>query len=260
MIWDFDPVAFTIGGLPVRWYGLVYVIGFVWGLFFIQWFHPYFFNRKLDKNIIENLAFGTFLSGVVGGRLGYFLFYQAATFIQNPLEIFQTWHGGMSIHGGIVGSLLFIAWWCRRHQIPFLRVTDMCTIPLAVVLIFGRAANFINGELVGRPTGSEWGIVYPFLDEVPRHPSQLYEAAKNLLLALTLTGLACTDLRHKEGLLTGMFLTGYGVLRFVIEYVREPNAYLWIFTIGQVLCLDMIVLGLGICAYGCYTPCHHHEK
>ncbi len=245
MIWDFDPVAFSLLGLPVRWYGISYILGL-----FLALFIGYRINAKVGLNIakkdFENLVFGLFICGIIGGRVGEFLFYVPATFWTDPLEILKLWHGGMSIHGGILGALAFGYWWTKKHKISFLQIADVFTIPLAIALIFGRITNFINGELVGMPTDQTWGVVFPHIDELFRHPSQLYEAGKNLVLVAVLSVLFYRGFWKKTGFLFVTFLAGYGILRFLIEYFREPDGMIWIFSTGQVLCLGMILAGLLI--------------
>ncbi len=245
MIWNFDPVAFSLFGLDVRWYGIVYIVGFfvslLWG-YRIQ--AMLFQEKKLTKDQFENLTFGMFICGVLGGRIGEFLFYSPQTFFQNPLEVFQIWHGGMSIHGGLLGATLFAFFFARKKDISLLQVLDVFVIPVAVTLILGRVANFINGELIGRPTGTDWGIIFPHVDNLLRHPSQLYEAGKNILLSGVLILLFYRGYGKHIGLLTSVFLGGYGILRFIIEFWREPSGMVWIFTTGQALCLGMILFAL----------------
>jgi phosphatidylglycerol---prolipoprotein diacylglyceryl transferase len=245
MIWNFDPVAFSLLGLDVRWYGLVYIFGFFLTLL---WGHRIQANllqdKKLTKDQFENLLFGMFICGVAGGRIGEFLFYSPETFVTNPLEILKMWHGGMSIHGGILGAVAFGLFYTRKHNVPLLRILDAVVIPLAVTLIFGRLANFINGELVGRMTQTDWGMIFPHIDNALRHPSQLYEAGKNVLLSGFLFLLLKRGYGEYKGILTTGFLSGYGILRFVIEFFREPSGMVWFFTTGQALCLVMIVFAL----------------
>ncbi len=242
MIWNFDPVAFSLFGLDVRWYGLAYIFGFfltlLWG-YRIQ--AQLLGDKKLTKEQFENLTFGMFVGGVLGGRIGEFLFYSPETFVHDPFEILKMWHGGMSIHGGILGAIGYAFFFARAKKIPLLRLLDVFVLPLAVTLIFGRFANFVNGELVGRATGTDWGVIFPHIDNVLRHPSQLYEVGKNIVLSGVLFLVFKKGYGKYVGLLSTTFLAGYGVLRFGIEFFREPDGMIWILTTGQVLCVAMIV-------------------
>ena len=185
MTWNFDPTAFSFLGLEVRWYGLSYLFGF---LVTLHWGHYLLGQTKLKmrKDDYENLIFGLFFSGIIGGRMGEFLFYSPSTFWTNPLEILQVWNGGMSIHGGIIAACLYGFWWARKHQVSFWKLADILVIHLAIGLGGGRLANFINGELVGIPTDQSWGVVFPHVDDLFRHPSQLYEMGKNFVMATIL--------------------------------------------------------------------------
>lgn len=243
-IWNLDPVAFSIFGLDIRWYGLVYIFGFFlalyWGWYLWISINP---KIKIKKEQFENLIFGTFFFGVLGGRIGEFLFYSPKTFIYDFFEIFKVWNGGMSIHGGILGSIIFIIFWTRKNNIHFLRVTDILVLPLAITLFLGRGANFLNGELVGTLTDQSWGVVFPHVDEYLRHPSQIYEMVKNLLLFGILSFGFQKKLWKKGGFLSGIFLIGYGSFRFFIEFFREPDGWIYFLSTGQVLCILMIVIG-----------------
>ncbi len=241
--WNLDPIALHLFGLDVRWYGLVYVLGFFFTLYW-SWHlwqkkHP---KRTLSKLQFENFCFGLFFSGVIGGRLGVFLFYSPSTFIFDFFEIFKIWHGGMSIHGGVLGALIFGFFWTRKHKLSLLDFTDILVIPFALVLAFGRGANFMNGELVGRITDQSWGIIFPHIDEYLRHPSQLYEMAKNFIL-FGILYLVFRSENFRRGQTSAFFLIGYGIMRFLIEFFREPETWIWILTTGQALCLAMILIG-----------------
>ena len=249
--WNLNPVAFSIFGLDVRWYGLCYLLGFFLCLHLGYKIlkishHQSPIIKHISKKKFEDLIFGAFLFGVLGGRLGEFIFYSPATFWADPLEVFKIWHGGMSIHGGIIGAVVFLLWWTRKHYLSFFTITDSVVIPLTLALAFGRLANFINGELVGTATDQTWGVIFPHIDELARHPSQLYEMGKNFLLAGILFWVWKKGCSQKAGTLSALFLIGYGVLRFCIEFFREPDGVLWILSTGQVLCVGMIGVGIFI--------------
>ncbi len=243
--WNLDPIAFSFSGLEVRWYGLAYLAGFFL-MYHLGWwvFETCFKDKKnkLTKSDFENLVLGGFLIGILGGRIGYFLFYNTQTLIEDPLQLIKIWEGGMSIHGGILAVLVYGLWWCKRYQQSFMTLADSFALPLALTLFLGRLANFINGELIGRPTDQTWGVIFPHIDELLRHPSQLYEAGKNLVIASIIL-FVLWKYKPKRGTLFLILLFGYGGMRFLIEYVREPNFYVGPLTMGQVLCLLMVVLG-----------------
>ncbi len=246
MIWDIDPVAFSIFGFHVRWYGLVYLLGFWIALKYGFHLQKKILSHPLSKDKFESLTFGTFFTGIIGGRLGEFIFYYPETFLSNFLQIFKVWEGGMSIHGGIIGSFLYIMWFARKHNIAMLRITDIFALPLAITLILGRFANFINGELVGISTGTDWGVVFPHIDDQLRHPTQLYESAKNLILSGVIFFSFSKGAGKKVGMLTTLFLLGYGVMRFIIEFWKESTDVFLGLNTGQILCIFMIAGALWI--------------
>jgi len=188
---------------------------------------------------------------IVGGRVGYVLFYNAPYYLDNPAAALAVWQGGMAFHGGALGVILAAIYFARKHAIPLLSLGDMVAITVPLGMLLGRLANFINGELWGRITEAPWGVVFPDAGPLPRHPSQLYEAAlEGALLLIVLNVLAWRFKAFgKPGLLTGLFLIGYGTSRFLVEMVREPDAHIgFIFnfiTMGQILSLPMILAGAG---------------
>jgi len=244
-IWDIDPVLFSIFGLDVRWYGLAYIAGFFLALFLV----PKIAKKnglEISKNDFENLLFGIFLSGVIGGRLGFFLFYSFETFLTDSFEILRVWHGGMSIHGGILGATIFGVLWARFHKLNALKIFDALVLPLAIALSLGRIANFMNGELVGIPTDQTWGIVFPHIDNLLRHPSQFYEALKNLILAIILFVFLHKNYGRRSGVLSVVFLCGYGIMRSGIEFFREQTSQIFGISTGQFLSLILILIALII--------------
>ena len=276
---DISPEIFSISlfgmTFALRWYALAYIVGILLG-----WRISAAAVRKarLWKNnqpvmteaMVEDLLFYIILGVILGGRLGYVLFYQPAFYLSNPGRILQLWEGGMSFHGGAIGVILAFYLYTRRKNLPVLSTGDMVALGLAPGLFLGRIANFINAELWGRPTDVPWGVAFPtevaqYCPDVigicARHPSQLYEAVlEGLLLGLLLV---CMAWRHgalkKEGLIGGTFLAGYGAARFMVEFVRQPDAQFitpgnplglavevggYGLTMGQILCLPMILAGL----------------
>jgi len=248
---NFDPVALSLGPLVIRWYALAYLAGFIAGW---QWCMAL---ARQDKRAPRPELYDEFLTwavvGVIlGGRIAYVLFYNAAEYMAHPLEALKIWHGGMSFHGGMAGVIIAAILFTRRHKVSFFAFTDLLACVTPIGLGLGRLANFVNGELYGRVTDVPWGIVFPRGGDLPRHPSQLYEAlAEGLVLLLVMFLLSRQPkIRAHAGVLSGAFLVFYGLMRFTIEFFREPDAQLgFLFagaTMGQLLCVPMIVAGVGI--------------
>ena len=243
-----DPVAFHLGPLAVHWYGLAYVIGILgW------WRYSLWLTKKfplIDHKMIDDYLGWAIIGVVVGGRLGYVLFYNPEKYLENPLEIFQVWKGGMAFHGGLLGVVAATALYTYRRGVCFLNFTDLACCGVPIGLFFGRLANFINGELYGRITDSSWGMIFPNGGPLPRYPSQLYEAfLEGILLFLILAyGALFTRWPHRRGLLTGIFLTGYSIGRIIAECYREADAFIGYFkgglTMGQLLSFPLLAFGL----------------
>ncbi|WP_081158387.1 prolipoprotein diacylglyceryl transferase [Ensifer aridi] len=253
---DIDPVIFTIGPLAVHWYGLAYVAGILLGWFYARrivqnaslWHKgtPAFTPEQLDDFLLW--AAGGI---VLGGRIGYILFYDLGSVIENPIRAVEIWNGGMSFHGGLLGTTLAIIVFARKNAIPLWSLFDVVAAVVPIGLFFGRIANFINGELWGRLSSMPWAIVFPTGGPFARHPSQLYEAALEGLLLLSL--LAYFVYRRKAlktpGLVTGIFVCGYAASRIFVEFFREPDAQIgylaggWL-TMGMVLSLPMALAGI----------------
>jgi phosphatidylglycerol:prolipoprotein diacylglycerol transferase len=241
-----NPNIIEIGPLKLRWYGLMYVLGFL-AAYFLTGRQERARRLGLQGGSLQDLIFYLALGLILGARLGYLLFYQFPSYhyyLEHPLEIIAIWHGGMSFHGGLVGAILAGILFCRRRGLPILEVADTVIVSAPVGIGLGRLGNFINGELFGRPSNLPWATVFPDGGGVPRHPSQLYEASlEGLLLFLILWKLK--DRNFRPGILVCVFLGGYGAFRFLVEFVREPDpqlGLLWGFlSMGQVLCLTMIL-------------------
>lgn len=257
---DIDPVAFELGPIHIRWYALAYLTGFLAGWRYSRALARKDPDRKPTPDQIDDFLSWAILGVILGGRIGYVLFYQPALYLADPLAILKIWQGGMSFHGGLVGLVLAIFLYARRQTIPVLHLADLVSCVAPVGLFFGRIANFINGELFGRITHVPWGIIFPYGGDQPRHPSQLYEAAlEGAALFALLFFLARKDsLRTRPGFLSGIFLTGYGLSRLTIEFFREPDiqiGYLFgMATMGQILCLPMIVAGIGLTVFALSRP------
>jgi len=242
-----DPVAVSIGPLEVHWYGLMYLVAFLagWWLGVLRTRRPGTTWRAAE---ISDLVFYFALGTVLGGRIGYTLFYNLSGFLADPSVIFRIWQGGMSYHGGMLG--VFVAMWlyARHTGRTFFQVTDFLAPLVPIGLGAGRLGNFINGELWGRPTDLPWGMVFPFVDAQPRHPSMLYELLLEGLLLFVILWLYSRKPRPTMAV-SGLYLVCYGVFRFVVEFVRMPDvqigylAFDWL-TMGQILSLPMIIIGL----------------
>lgn len=247
---NIDPIAFSIGPLAVRWYGLMYLAGFAaaWGLGL----------QRIRKGLapvtraqFDDLIFLAVIGVILGGRLGYILFYKPDYYASHPLEIFAVWQGGMSFHGGLLGVMAAMAFAARRHKIDYLRLMDFVAPLCPLGFAAGRMGNFLNGELWGRVTDLPWGMLFRGA-EAPRHPSQLYEFALEGLALFALLWWYSSKPRLR-GQVSALFLLGYGVFRFIAEFGREPDSYLGFLaldlTMGQWLCVPMILGGIGLFAW-----------
>ena len=245
----FDPVALRVGPLAVHWYGLMYVLAFVQ----FVWLGRRHLERRRDLGLspvlVDDLMFWGVLGVILGGRLGYVLFYKPLDFLADPASILAVWQGGMSFHGGFVGVLVAVALLARRRRLRWLEVTDFIAPLVPLGLALGRVGNFINGELWGRPTDVPWGMVFPLADAVPRHPSQLYQAGlEGAALFLLLWWFARRP--RPLGQVSALFLLGYGTARFTVEFFREPDAHLGLLglglSMGQWLSVPMLAAGAAM--------------
>ncbi len=248
---NIDPIAFSIGPLAVRWYGLMYLAGFAaaWWLGVRRIAGG---RAPVTRAQFDDMIFYALLGVILGGRLGYVLFYKPADYLSQPLKVFAIWEGGMSFHGGLLGVMLAMAFIARRHRIDYLRLMDFVAPLCPLGLATGRLANFINGELWGRVTDLPWGMVFRGAGPDPRHPSQLYQLGLEGLALFALLWWFSSSPRPR-GQVSGLFLLGYGVFRFIAEFGREPDAFLGLlalgFSMGQWLCLPMIAGGIGLMAW-----------
>ncbi|MFI4965614.1 MAG: prolipoprotein diacylglyceryl transferase [Caulobacterales bacterium] len=252
---NFDPVLVHLGPIAIRWYALAYIAGILLGwryaVSLVRSARLWVFRGPPASPLqIDDMILWVTLGIIVGGRLGHVLFYTPELIWTNPVEILKTWHGGMSFHGGALGVLLALIIFCLRNRLDLLRIGDVAAASAPLGLFFGRIANFINGELWGRPTNLPWGIVFPGADPaVPRHPSQLYEAALEGIALFLLLRWAThgAKLLNRRGVVMGMFIAAYGVIRISLENVREPDSYMPHFplglTMGMLLSAPMLVAG-----------------
>jgi phosphatidylglycerol---prolipoprotein diacylglyceryl transferase len=254
---EINPIALQLGPLAIHWYGLTYLAAF--GLFMLLGFrrlrHEPFASitgpGAWARRDVEDILFMGVMGVILGGRIGYCLFYKPAYYLSHPLEIFAVWQGGMSFHGGLLGVLLAMVWFARSRHRPWLQVMDFVAPCVPTGLAAGRVGNFINGELWGRVSSPDlpWGMVFRDGGSLPRHPSQIYQfLMEGMLLFVLLWLYARTE--RKQGQVSAVFLLGYGVFRFIAEFFREPDAHLGLLSLGmsmgQWLCIPMIVGGIAM--------------
>ena len=249
-----DPIAISIGPIAIRWYALAYIAGLLLG-----WKYVVYYCTKtpniMSKRDVDDLLFWATLGVILGGRLGYILFYNLDYYLDNPANILKVWQGGMAFHGGFMGVIVAVILFARKRGVSILAVLDAAAVATPIGLFFGRIANFINGELYGRTTDVAWGFVFPNGGPEPRHPSQLYEAAlEGLILFVVLFILSRKAfVRHRPGILGGTFVAGYGISRIIVEFFRQPDAQLGYLaggiTMGQVLSIPMVLAGIGCIVY-----------
>jgi len=246
---NIDPVAIALGPVKVHWYGLMYVIGFL-ALWFFTSRRAKQLNSGWTAEQVSDLVFYGALGVILGGRIGYMLFYNLSQYVAHPLDIFKVWEGGMSFHGGLIGVLLAMLYFARKTGKTFFTVADFIAPWVPIGLGLGRLGNFINHELWGRTTDAPWGMVFRDAGPLPRHPSQLYQAALEGLALFVILWLFTRKPRPTASV-SGLFLVGYGTFRVITEFVREPDAQLgylafgWL-TMGQVLSVPMILFGIGL--------------
>lgn len=250
-----DPIAITIGPLAVRWYGLMYLAAFVQVILLgrLRVKQPHIAAAGWKAADIEDMLFYGVLGVVVGGRLGEVLFYHPAHYLANPLEVLAVWKGGMSFHGGFLGVLVAMALWARRHARRWMEVMDLIAPLVPLGYAFGRIGNFINAELPGRvaDTSLPWAMIWPNVDQLPRHPSPIYQALVDGVLLFIVLWLFARKSRPYLAV-SGLFAAGYGCARFVTEYFRTPDYEVdvagWTISAGQMLSLPMVALGIALLA------------
>jgi phosphatidylglycerol:prolipoprotein diacylglycerol transferase len=253
----FDPILISIGPFAIRWYALAYIVGILAGWLYARallksetpWGGP----APMKVIDFDDFILWVTLGIILGGRLGYVLFYNPRFFIDNPMEAFQLWKGGMSFHGGFTGCIIAVVLFARSRGIPILSLGDVTCAVAPIGLFLGRIANFINNELWGRTTDVAWGVLFPNTGDLPRHPSQLYEAIlEGLVLLVVLGWLVRMGALRRPGLITGTFALGYGIARFICEFFREPDVQIGYFwgglTMGMLLSIPLMVAGLGFMA------------
>ena len=259
----FDPVIVTIGPFAIRWYALAYICGILLGWLYaralIRTERFWGGRAPLTLNDYDDFIVWVTLGIILGGRIGYVLFYNLPHYVAHPLEALELWKGGMSFHGGFIGCVLAVIFFARKRDIPMLSLGDITCAAGPLGLLLGRIANFINGELWGRATDVPWAMVFPAGGDVPRHPSQLYEAAlEGVVLLIGLFALINRGALKRPGFIIGTFAVGYSCARIVVENFREPDAqlgYLWgTTTMGMLLSFPLLLAGLGFIGYSLWQP------
>ncbi len=258
----YNPILITIGPFAVHYYALAYILGLFFALYNVGYLTKLQENPISRKDIFDSFNH-VMIPVIIGGRLGYVLFYNANYYLSHPIEVFYIWQGGMSFHGGMIGCALGILYYCKKRKINYLAAMDVTCASVPIPLFLGRMANYTNGELWGRPTDGSWGIIFPHVDNLPRHPSQLYEAALEglLLYAILFCCVRFAKMLYRPGLLSALFIIGYGAMRFFVEFFREPDAHLGLkaggLSQGQYLSLTQIMVGVGLF---CLFYYYYHKK
>ena len=252
---EIDPIAFSVGPVDVHWYGIAYVVGIMLGWFYarrlIETPRLWAGEAPMSRVQLDDFLVWAAIGIILGGRIGYILFYDFPNVAAEPLRAIQIWNGGMSFHGGFAGTTLAMLLFARRHRIPVWSLFDIVAAVVPIGLFFGRIANFVNGELWGRLSDAPWAVVFPQAGPFARHPSQLYEAGLEGIVLLAVMALAIWrfDALKRPGLVTGIFVCGYALSRITVEFFREPDAQLgylyggWL-TMGMLLSLSMLAVGV----------------
>ena len=243
---NFDPVAFEIFSLEIRWYSLAYIFGIIFG-----W---YFCKKKIIKDekllsLFDDLVTYLIIGIILGGRLGYIFFYNPEYYLNNFYEIFKLWNGGMSFHGGLIGVIIATFIFCKQHKINHYIFLDAISIVAPIGIFFGRISNFLNSELIGRETDVFWSVKFLTIDNISRHPSQIYEAIfEGLILFLILSYFSKKEFFKKPGLISSLFIIFYSFFRFILEFFREPDNHIGLLfynlTLGQFISILFLISGI----------------
>ena len=242
---NFDPVAFRLFAIDIRWYSLAYIFGILLGWFYCK---KFLIKDKVISTLFDDLISYLIIGIIIGGRLGYIVFYNIQYYFNNLIEIFFIWEGGMSFHGGLIGIIFATYLFSRKHKINKYIFLDLISASAPIGIFFGRLANFINGELVGKATNADWGVIFPQIDNIPRHPSQLYESFLEGIILFVILNLIFFKKRYKIGTVSFAFLIFYGIFRFFSEFFREPDIQIGYIigslSMGMLLSLLMIFFGI----------------
>ncbi len=242
---NFDPVALNILSLEIRWYSLSYIFGIIFGLLYCK---KKLIESEKYRKLFEDYVFYIIIGIILGGRLGYVLIYNFNYYIYNPLEIFMIWEGGMSFHGAVVGIILVTYIFCNKNKVSTLYFLDLVALSAPIGIFLGRIANFINSELYGRETDVFWGVKFILIDNLSRHPSQLYEAIFEGLILFVILNFFISKNNKKDGYISSLFLIYYSIFRFIIEFTREPDQHLGLLffnlSMGQLISIIVLIIGL----------------
>lgn len=251
-----SPVMLSLGPLEIRWYSLAYIIGFLFSWIYIKKLslNKSLYDRKsnFDLKLVDDLVFYSVIGLIIGARFGYIIFYNLEFYLQNPLNVFYVWEGGLSFHGGLIGIIIAALYTSRIYKTKFLELTDLICVSAPVGIFLGRISNFINGELYGRPSSTLFGMIFPTADNQYRHPSQLYEAFLEGLILFIVLNISIFFFKtlSRPGYISGLFLLFYGLFRFLVEFSREPDiqvGFIYTFlTMGMILSVPMIIAGIII--------------
>ena len=245
---NFDPVAFTLFALEIRWYSLAYIFGILFGWFYCK---KFLIRDKIISSLFDDLVTYLIIGIIVGGRLGYVLFYNIKYYLNNVIEILFIWEGGMSFHGGLIGIFFATYLFSRKHKIINFFFLYLISVSAHIGFFFGRIANFINGELIGKATNGSWGVIFPKIDSIPRHPSQLYESFLEGIILFIILNIIFFKKEYKTGTVSFGFLIFYGIFRFISEFFREPDIQIG-YIIGSLsmgMALSLLMIFFGIILY-----------
>jgi len=250
---NLDPILFNFGLFAVRWYSLAYIAGILIGWWLGKKILIFRFknsNYQFNLNIFDDLITYLIISIIIGGRVGYIIFYNLDYYLTNPLEMIKIWEGGMSFHGALAGIIIGTYSFTKKREIKFLYMLDIIACVAPIGIFFGRIANFINGELIGKVTNVSWSVIFPAIDMLPRHPSQLYEAFLEGIVLLVILNFLILKKKYKTGMCSYLFLILYGIFRIISEFFREPDSqigYLFnLFSMGTILSVSMILAGTAL--------------
>ena len=250
---NLDPILFNFGLFAVRWYSLAYIAGILIGWWVGKKILIFRFknsNYQFNLNIFDDLITYLIISIIIGGRVGYIIFYNLDYYLTNPLEMIKIWEGGMSFHGALAGIIIGTYSFTKKREIKFLYMLDIIACVAPIGIFFGRIANFINGELIGKVTNVSWSVIFPAIDMLPRHPSQLYEAFLEGIVLLVILNFLILKKNYKTGMCSYLFLILYGIFRIISEFFREPDSqigYLFnLFSMGTILSVSMILAGTAL--------------
>ncbi len=250
---NLDPILFNFGLFAVRWYSLAYIAGILIGWWLGKKILIFRFknsNYQFNLNIFDDLITYLIISIIIGGRVGYIIFYNLDYYLSNPLEMIKIWEGGMSFHGALAGIIIGTYSFTKKREIKFLYMLDIIACVAPIGIFFGRIANFINGELIGKVTNVSWSVIFPAIDMLPRHPSQLYEAFLEGIVLLVILNFLILKKNYKTGMCSYLFLILYGIFRVISEFFREPDSqigYLFnLFSMGTILSVSMILAGTAL--------------